>query len=1018
MIYRFGEWELDRDRRELRRAGAVVSLQPKPFELLALLLAERERVVPKDELLDRLWPGTVVTESSLTRAVSLARRAIGDDGRRERIRSVSRRGYRFVGEVAELSGASAAPAAAAAEGAPAPNADPFVGRAEPLAALGAAWDRARSGAGRLVFVSGEAGIGKSRLVDAFSASCGRAGAAVLLGRCEQGEGAPAFWPWVQVLRRLARHVDLRALADELGVRADEVAPLVPELARADAAQPEPDTAAQGRFLFFDAVARLLGRAARARPLVLVLEDLQWARSASLQLLEHLAGEMREMPLLLIGTVRDEPRDAGHPLSRSLGLLGRLDHTSRIVLRGFSRDEVAALVASAVGGVAPQHLVEGLFERTEGNPLFVREALRLLADEGQLAHPELIGRWRLDRLPERIRDVVRRHLETLSPACVAVLEAGAALGRSFAVGLAATTADRARAEALDDMDAAVAAGVLEPVAEEPGLYRFVHALFQEVTYAGLGPGRRARLHQRAGEAIEAAVAPERRHLALPHMARHFHLGLAAGDPERALARAVEAAEIARAQRLWEQAAVHYEQALDALEQCDAPDPERRLGFLIELGESVRFAGDRARRREVLTRALDAARALDRPHEFARAAIGFCDLAEWSPRDAVGEAVLAGALERLGETRDVERVRVLTRLAYLSRRDRSRGEPMAREAVERSQELDDPTCLYEASYVLELLVAGPDGYDERRALVQKVRSLAPRAGYRDLAVIGLLDLACDALSQGDPASARKSRAEAGALAGDAPHRLMRWSLEVYDAGLAHLEGRLAEAEVRTREAFALGQQVGHPYAPVTFAGQSMALMRERGPDTELARRLATGGPANDPGIRLGPSARAVTASFLAESGELALARDSYERLAADGFEALERGSDWLLTMTQLAELCVRFEDTARAAPLYALLRAEAGLHAVLGVVVCYGGPISRALGRLAGLLGRGDDARNHLLDALEECRALGARAAVARIHRDLGLLARAHGQPGADEHLRRAVEEARALGMSLPSDPADV
>lgn len=248
MIYRFGTCELDLARRELRRDGEPVALQPKPMSLLALLIAERHRVVPKDELLEEVWSGVAVTESSLTRAISVARKAIGDRGERSFIRSHARRGYRFVGAVDEVEGSASAVGAAAPTGV-----DAFVGREAATVALQRQWTRALGGEGQVAVVRGEPGIGKSRLTDAFVSELRAAGVSVLEARADGGPVAPPYWVWLQLLRQVAG--------------AAEDSALDPIMASAETGRGgstvDPDSE---RFELFDAVTRVLRAQAAASTL--------------------------------------------------------------------------------------------------------------------------------------------------------------------------------------------------------------------------------------------------------------------------------------------------------------------------------------------------------------------------------------------------------------------------------------------------------------------------------------------------------------------------------------------------------------------------------------------------------------------------------------------------------------------------------------------------------------------------------------------------------------------------------
>src|SRR5437773_7996139 len=247
MRFRFGAYELDEERSELRRDGRPVAIQPKPLALLALLLRERARVVPADELLKTLWPDTIVTPGSLNRAVSHARRAIGDTHRGRMIRSISRRGYRFGGEATALE-PSARARDAETTGAPE---RPFVGRADALAALREAFDTTvAQRIGTAVVISGPPGIGKTRLAELAAAESAAAGALVRIARAREGEGVPAFWPFAQILRALLEDPATADAAREVAQHAGELADLLGLRPTREAAARAPE---QSRFLLFDAV---------------------------------------------------------------------------------------------------------------------------------------------------------------------------------------------------------------------------------------------------------------------------------------------------------------------------------------------------------------------------------------------------------------------------------------------------------------------------------------------------------------------------------------------------------------------------------------------------------------------------------------------------------------------------------------------------------------------------------------------------------------------------------------------
>ncbi len=296
----FGEYELDERLYELRRRGAIVKIEPKVFDVLAYLVRHRDRVVPKEELLGKLWPDEFVSDSVLPRCVTAARKAVGDDANRQRvIQTVHGRGYRFVAALDESAAVDRRLGAdrwCGPEGGGVRPSAVFVGREDALASLETAFADAVGGRGRLVLLVGEPGIGKTRTAEEFARRAIEAGASVLTGRCYEGEGAPAFWPWAQVVRAC-----VGAGSSERETAAD-LAELLPDFRENVAADALP--AEQARFRLFESVTAVLKGAARAQPLVLILDDLHYADKPSLLLLVFLARELRGARMLVIGTYRD------------------------------------------------------------------------------------------------------------------------------------------------------------------------------------------------------------------------------------------------------------------------------------------------------------------------------------------------------------------------------------------------------------------------------------------------------------------------------------------------------------------------------------------------------------------------------------------------------------------------------------------------------------------------------------------------------------------------------------------
>ncbi len=374
--------------------------------------------------------------------------------------------------------------------------DGFVGRQRELAALVAALEDAISGKGRLVMLVGEPGIGKTRTAQELASVARQRGAQVLWGRCYEGEGAPPYWPWAQAIRSYAQDRDAETLRADMGAAAADIAEIVPQLKeRFPDLEPPPTLGAEeARFRLFDSVTIFLKNISRAAPVMLVLDDLHWADRSSLLLLEFLAREISDSRILVVGTYRDIEVTRGHPLSQTLGSLVRERRFERVQLRGLSEQEVERFI-EAVGGVSPsQGLVEAVHARTEGNPLFVGEVVRLLEHKDDEEWEAVI--------PEGIRDAIGRRLNQLSELCNRALRTASVIGREFDFRLLKALHDEASEDALlEALDAALEAHIIEESSEGMERYQFTHALIQETLAAELSLVRRVRLHVRIAEALE-------------------------------------------------------------------------------------------------------------------------------------------------------------------------------------------------------------------------------------------------------------------------------------------------------------------------------------------------------------------------------------------------------------------------------------------------------------------------------------------------------------------------------------
>ena len=375
----------------------------------------------------------------------------------------------------------------------------FVGRERELRELLEALSDTVAGHGRLVLVGGEPGIGKSRLMDEVARQARAEGVRVVVGRCWEGGGAPAFWPWVQAFRALMRDSDADGLRAQLGSGAAELTLLLPELRELlpDLPEPRAPDSDAARFVLFDATSQFLAAACEARPTVIVLDDLHAADEPSLLMLRFLARGLESMNALVIAAYRDVDPSLSHPLATLQAELAGERGTTRVRLAGLDAREVEEYVELTAAAIASPELVRRLHDDTEGNPLFVAETVRLLSIEG-------VTRAGL-RIPDSVRDVIARRLRHLRPECVRVLELASILGREFGIASLAAAAELSRGDLLTVLDEAVDARVVGDLPGSRGRLRFTHVLIRDTVYDGLSLATRARLHTRVFETLEPLYA---------------------------------------------------------------------------------------------------------------------------------------------------------------------------------------------------------------------------------------------------------------------------------------------------------------------------------------------------------------------------------------------------------------------------------------------------------------------------------------------------------------------------------
>lgn len=698
----------------------------------------------------------------------------------------------------------------------------FVGRGAELRAVDAAARAARE-AGGLVLVTGEAGAGKSAFLERSAAALRQAGWRVVVGRCPEYEGAPPAWAWVEALGALAREVPPE--------RPDELAVLLREPERATA--PSRDEATAGRFRMHRAFAAWLRAAASGAPLAVLLDDLHRADAETLALVEA-AAAVTGVPLLVVAGYR--PAEVGEHLLKSLAQLAPTA-PRRITLAGLPPQDTATLVAAVCGTPVDAATVTALAERTGGNPFYVLESARLLADEGALVA--------VSEVPQGVRDVLRRRLALLPAAARSVVQLTAVLGLETEVALLLDAAEADEEQVLEGLDAALAADLLaEP---GPGRVRFVHALVRDTVYADLSGVRRSRLHARVARLLRRHRPGE-----LAALAHHFARSGSAADAPLAVDYALRAAETAERRYAHDVAVTLIQQAIETRTATagDGAPPDLLIDLLVRLlGAQVRTGATDAARR-TRQRAVELAEQADRGDLVAAVYGAWTEPAPWRSRlEGPYDRTALARLEGLAADPGLDgptRARVLQVLVdAVAAEDADRALEAAGAQLALARADGEPRLMAAALMTSARLLPHETRAADRPPLTAELRHLAHAhdlPAYRW--VCEHLD-AMTAAARNDPAAVRRHTVEGLALA--RRYRLV-WAQGLSAASsamLAAVTGRFEAAEAGYAEADTLLQRVGahHATGLRTLGLISMRLAQDRAAEIEPMVRAvyeSAGGP----------------------------------------------------------------------------------------------------------------------------------------------------------------------------------
>ncbi len=833
----------------------------------------------------------------------------------------------------------------------------LVGReAELRELLGAAAAARAVGRGWTALIGGDAGIGKTRMAAEFADRMAADGVTVAWAACRQDGGAPPYWPFAQLLGRLGR-------ADALTVSHVQE----PELAR---------------FLLFQAVAEAVRDAA---PVLLVLDDLQWADEPSLRLLDALGAHVGPAPVFVLGTYRDAEPDSA--------AVRTIAAERRFLLRGLSPAELAPAVGDVTGELITPDAAAALHRRTGGNPFFASEVVRLQRSEGTSAAVAV---------PGGVRAALDRRLDSLPPQTEDVLRAAAALDAGT------TGVDAVLLGAVSGHPPADLATVLEPavatrlVLTAGGWYRFPHALIAETVSARTPAADRLELHRRAGAALRSRVAAG---FGSPADAAHQLLAAAklSGDADEAGAAAIAgalAAQEAIAHVAYEDAVRWLEDTLDVLATsagdvpvtaaspaaapgagsagtADGVSPRARpdpADLLCALGEAALAAGDPVRSRRAFERAADLARLRQRPELLATAALGRSGGAAGFEVDLTAPdraALLEEALHALPGTDSALHSGVAARLsvALTFTGAEPRRRQLADDAVTMARRIDDPRGLAAALAARCDALAGPDHIDVRRAAAEEIIRCARRVHDRTIELLGhrirLVALAESGrwIDVDDEIRSYASVSEPTGQPG------VNWYLPLWRGARAAMRADLAAEQEQSAELHRLVTLSGSNNARLLEGTQALVRAVDAGAPQD-AVPLLDGFIGGAPDLASG--SHPTFALLLALTGEPAAATERLEAYVRS-LPGRVKDSEWLPEVVQAAMTAIALRHRAVAATVYESLTPYADLFAIEGICAGTWGCVHAYLGRLADLLGRKADARAHLDNALPLNSAAGAALA---------------------------------------------
>jgi tetratricopeptide (TPR) repeat protein len=832
----------------------------------------------------------------------------------------------------------------------------LVGRRENLEEIAAALIRIEeTRQNEVLFVAGEAGVGKTSLLCEAARAAYEGGATVLYGHCEEDVRAP-YQLFIESLNHLIAHAaesDLIEHVERNGVAVTTIAPVLASRIRSDATPSAMAGATEGeRYVLFSAVVDLLSREASNHTLVIVFEDLQWADSASLSLLRHIVLSDHLGRMLILGSYRDNELANSPELLETLSVFRRLQRFRRIEMDGLASDEVVSLMAGLTHHELRGEdvtLARSIARETDGNPFFAQEVIRHIRDSRADVTGTSAGAGVID-LPDSVREVIGARVRRLGDATHRVLSTAAVIGRDFDFPLLRATTGVDADELVAMLERAEALSLVHE-SQATGGFRFAHALFQHTLYEDLGATRRALTHRKVAEALEQLVqsSPDPRYA---ERARHWSH---TGDPSDApiavfhLRRAAEAAFESLAPT---EALRYYRQILDLTRANALLDRLDQLDVMIGYGTALQQSADQSYR-QVLLDAANEAIELDDTDRLVAALLA-------NDRGWMGQAgvldtakveVLEAALERL--ERGPNRALILAKLCaeYTFHRDLDRRLRLADEAFEIALECDDKSIYPRVSKNIFYSILLPESVETSLVRTAEALTRAETVNDEFLLLSTLLIRMVDLARIGDIEGVDQCLARVRPIVDHLGQPTSRWAVGLNECWRALIAGDVALAEHWANQTFAFGSESQEPDAAIFYGVQLSMVHQQRGTLEEML-------PLLEQTIKDNPQMKgfmAYAARAYAETDRLEQAQGRLNELAERNYHTM-RNVEWLTAVSNYAEAAYQCRDADAAQALYDQLSDYDSLMVTVGGTTA-SGPTAHFLGQLATVLGQYDAAESH-------------------------------------------------------------